>query len=125
MDTVKKGSSIFVISKFGYGKRTKVDQFTPHARGGVGIRSAVVNNKTGHLIGVKTLSEADGQEVIIISTQGQTIRLGIKDISALGRATQGVRIMRLNDGDSVASLALVDKVEEGELEEETDKVATA
>ncbi len=118
MDTVQEGSSIFVISKFGYGKRTKVDQFTPHARGGVGIRSAVVNKKTGNLIGVKTLSAEDGQEVIIISAQGQTIRLGLKDISALGRATQGVRIMRLNDGDEVVSLALVDKSEEPEEDEE-------
>ncbi|HEY1835197.1 MAG TPA: DNA gyrase subunit A [Candidatus Saccharimonadales bacterium] len=112
MDIVEEGSSIFVISKSGYGKRTKVSQFTPHARGGVGIRSAVVNKKTGDLVGVKSLSEADGQEVIIISSQGQTIRLGLHDISALGRATQGVRIMRLNDGDEVVSLALVDKTEE-------------
>jgi DNA gyrase subunit A len=112
MDIVEQNSSIFVISKFGYGKRTKVSQFTPHARGGVGIRSAVVNTKTGELIGVKTLSDNDGQEVIIISSQGQTIRLGINDISALGRATQGVRIMRLNDNDQVVSLALVDKVDD-------------
>jgi DNA gyrase subunit A len=108
MDTVQPDSYIFVISEFGYGKRTKVEQFTPHKRGGVGIRSAVVNKKTGPLVGVKTL-KGDEQEVIIISTMGQTIRLGLKDISSLGRATQGVRIMRLNDGDSVASLALVDK----------------
>jgi DNA gyrase subunit A len=112
MDKVKEGSFIFVISKFGYGKRTKVDQFTAHARGGVGIRSAVVNSKTGDLVGVKTLTEDDSQEVIIISTQGQTIRLGLKNIPALGRATQGVRIMRMNDGDSVASLALVEKTKE-------------
>lgn len=112
MDTVQAGSSIFVISKSGYGKRTKVAQFTPHARGGVGIRSAVVNTKTGALVGVKTLVDADTQEVIIISRQGQTIRLGIKDIPELGRATQGVRIMRLKDDDAVVSLALVDKTEE-------------
>jgi DNA gyrase subunit A len=118
MDTVQEGSSIFVISKYGYGKRTKIDQFTPHARGGVGIRSAVVNKKTGNLIGVKTLSEDDGQEVIIISQQGQTIRLGLKNIPKLGRATQGVRIMRLNDKDEVVSLALVDKSEEPEEDEE-------
>jgi DNA gyrase subunit A len=111
MDIVEADSSIFVISKYGYGKRTKVAQFTPHARGGVGIRSAIVNSKTGELVGVKTLSEEAEQEVIIISQNGQTIRLGIKDIPALGRATQGVRIMRLNDGDEVVSLALVDKVE--------------
>ncbi len=108
MDIVEEGSDIFVISKYGYGKRTKVAQFTPHARGGVGIRSAVVNDKTGELIGVKTLVNNE-QEVIIISQQGQTIRLGLDNIPALGRATQGVRIMRLNDGDEVTSLALVDK----------------
>ena len=118
MDVVEDGSSIFVISKHGYGKQTKVAQFTPHARGGVGIRSAVVNTKTGELVGVKTLGGDDGQEVIIISKSGQTIRLGLKDIPALGRATQGVRIMRLNDGDEVVSLALVDKSDEPEDEDE-------
>jgi DNA gyrase subunit A len=117
MDIVEENSSIFVISKYGYGKRTKVSQFTPHARGGVGIRSAVVNTKTGELVGVKTLSEGNEQEVIIISQNGQTIRLGIKGIPALGRATQGVRIMRLNDGDEVVSLALVDKVDTDDGEE--------
>jgi DNA gyrase subunit A len=115
MDVVAEGSSIFVISRHGYGKRTKVAQFTPHARGGVGIRSAVVNTKTGELVAVKTLT-GDNQEVIIISSHGQTIRLGMKDIPALGRATQGVRIMRLNDGDAVVSLALVDKVSAGDEE---------
>jgi len=118
MDIVEEGSSIFVISKYGYGKKTKVAQFTPHARGGVGIRSAVVNDKTGELIGVKTLGDTDDQEVIIISQNGQTIRLAIKDIPALGRATQGVRIMRLNGEDEVVSLALVDKVEGEDGEEE-------
>ena len=113
MGIVEEGSDIFVISKYGYGKRTSIDQFTAHARGGVGIRSAVVNDKTGELVGVKRLM-GEEQEIIIISQQGQTIRLGLKDISSLGRATQGVRIMRLNDGDEIVSLALVDKVEEAE-----------
>lgn len=108
MDIVEKDSNIFVISEHGYGKRTNISQFTAHARGGVGIRSAVVNTKTGTLVGVKTLKD-ETQEVIIISKNGQTIRLGLKDIPALGRATQGVRIMRLNDGDKVVSLALVEK----------------
>lgn len=112
MDIVEAGSSIFVISKSGYGKKTKVSQFTAHARGGVGIRSAVVNTKTGELIGVKTLGDNDDQEVILISKNGQTIRLAIKDIPALGRATQGVRIMRLNGSDEVVSLALVEKTED-------------
>jgi DNA gyrase subunit A len=70
---------------------------------------------------VKALTDA-AQEVIIISTQGQTIRLGLKDIPELGRATQGVRIMRMNDGDTVASLALVDtslEIDEEELLEKS------
>lgn len=108
MDVVEENSNIFVISEFGYGKRTKIAQFTAHKRGGVGIRSAIVNKKTGDLVGVKSLVD-DLQEVILISKNGQTIRLGLKDIPSLGRATQGVRIMRLNDGDEVVSLALVDK----------------
>lgn len=117
MDIVEKDTSLFVISEYGYGKRTKVSQFTPHARGGVGIRSAVVNSKTGPLVSVKALNSLD-QEIIIISAQGQTIRLGLKDIPSLGRATQGVRIMRLNDGDKVVSLALVDKKTEVDQEPE-------
>lgn len=127
MDTVKEGSSIFVISQSGYGKQTKVAQFTPHTRGGVGIRSAVVNGKTGDLVTVKTLNDESEQEVIIISEQGQTIRLGIKDIPKLGRATQGVRIMRLKDGDKVVSIALVDgnseSDEEAEVTSETEPKA--
>lgn len=124
MDIVEKDTSIFVISELGYGKRTKIAQFTAHARGGVGIRSAVVNTKTGQLVGVKALGGDDTQEVILISKNGQTIRLGLKDTPELGRATQGVRIMRLNDGDRVVSLALVDKAEEIEEDDEADVDAT-
>lgn len=122
MDVVQEDSSIFVISEFGYGKRTKIAQFTPHARGGVGIRSAVINTKTGKLMGVATLT-ADRSEVIIISKDGQTIRLGLADIPELGRATQGVRIMRLNEGDRVVSMALVDTTVDGE--EESEEVPAA
>jgi DNA gyrase subunit A len=125
MDIVEEDTSIFVISEYGYGKRTKVAQFTAHKRGGVGIRSAVVNKKTGRLIGVKALSGDDTQEVILISTSGQTIRLGLKDIPSLGRATQGVRIMRLNGEDKVVSLALVDKAEPGEEELDDDTPTSA
>lgn len=108
MDIVQSDSNIFVISEQGYGKRTKISHFSPHKRGGVGIRSAVVNKKTGNLISVKSLTD-ETPEIIIISNGGQTIRLGLKDIPSLGRTTQGVRIMRLADNDSVASVALVSK----------------
>jgi DNA gyrase subunit A len=124
MDIVEEESNIFVISEKGYGKRTKISQFSPHKRGGVGIRSAVVNTKTGNLVSVKSLTD-ETPEVIIISTNGQTIRLGLKDIPALGRTTQGVRIMRLGDDDTVASTALVSKEQivgsEDKVEEKSDE----
>lgn len=121
MNVVEADSYIFVISEKGYGKRTKIDQFTPHRRGGVGIKSAVVNAKTGKLIGVRSL-KVGSDEIIVISKQGQVIRLSLKDISALGRATQGVRIMRLSDNDTVASVGLVQQAaEEGEEAEKAGK----
>ncbi|HUC95770.1 MAG TPA: DNA gyrase subunit A [Candidatus Saccharimonadia bacterium] len=115
MDIVKEDSFVFVISEQGYGKRTRVSQFTAHARGGVGIRSAIVNSKTGKLVGVATLQDAE-HEVIIISNFGQTIRLGLKDIPSMSRATQGVRIMRLNNGDKVSSMSLAETTPDDEPE---------
>jgi DNA gyrase subunit A len=107
MVIVEDDANIFVISENGYGKRTKVKQFTAHKRGGVGIRSAVVNAKTGRLMGVASLRAGDDQEVIIISEQGQTIRLGMNDIPEISRATQGVRVMRLKETDKARSMGLV------------------
>jgi len=111
-DLAQEGS-LLVLSRNGYGKLTKVSNFPTHKRGGVGIKAAIVNNKTGDLVDVRSL-DAQAHEVLIISTKGQAIRLGLKDIPLLGRTTQGVRVMRLNNGDTVASLGLVaeDRAEE-------------
>ncbi len=105
-DLVHNDRRLLVMSKKGYGKLTKVANFPTHKRGGVGIKAAIVNAKTGNLVTVRSL-DAKAEEVLIISTHGQTIRLGLKDIPLLGRTTQGVRVMRLNNEDSVASLGLV------------------
>jgi DNA gyrase subunit A len=118
MDVVEEGQNIFVISEKGYGKRTIIDQFAKHKRGGVGIKAAVVNQKTGKLIAVAGLN-GDSIEVIIISQKGQTIRLGMKDIPTISRATQGVRVMRLGDDDTVASIALVDNSSVPDVEADT------
>lgn len=107
MDIVDDDSrSLLVISQNGYGKATKVTNFPSHKRGGVGIKAAVVTAKTGPIITVRTL-EPDASEVLMISNNGQTIRVGLKDIPTLGRTTQGVRIMRLADGDGVSSIGLM------------------
>ena len=100
------GRSLLVISENGYGKATKVANFPAHKRGGVGIKAAVVTAKTGPIIAVRTL-EQDASEVLLISNKGQAIRVGLKDIPTLGRTTQGVRIMRMGEGDKVSSLGLM------------------
>lgn len=100
------GRSLLVISENGYGKATKVANFPAHKRGGVGIKAAVVTAKTGPIIAVRTL-EADASEVLLISNKGQAIRVALKDIPTLGRTTQGVRIMRMREGDKVSSLGLM------------------
>ena len=100
------GRSLLVISENGYGKATKVANFPAHKRGGVGIKAAVVTAKTGPIIAVRTL-EQDASEVLLISNKGQAIRVGLKDIPTLGRTTQGVRIMRMSEGDKVSSLGLM------------------
>lgn len=98
--------SLLVISQNGYGKITKVANFPSHKRGGVGIKAAVVTSKTGPIIDVRAI-DPDASEVLLISNNGQAIRVGLKDIPTLGRTTQGVRIMRLGDGDGVSSLGLM------------------
>lgn len=107
MDIVDDDSrKLLVISENGYGKATKVSNFPSHKRGGVGIKAAVVTVKTGPIVAVHTL-EPNASEVLLISNEGQAIRVGLKDIPTLGRTTQGVRIMRMHEGDKVASLGLM------------------
>jgi len=106
MDVVQPDTVLLVIMENGYGKRTKVNQFATHARGGVGIKAGVVTAKTGKTVDVRAL-ESDSDDLVVISTSGQVIRLAVKDISLIGRATQGVRIMRMKEGDKVASVALI------------------
>ena len=119
MDIVSDDSrKLLVISENGYGKATKVSNFPSHKRGGVGIKAAIVTAKTGPIIAVHTL-ELDASEVLLISTGGQAIRVGLKDIPTLGRTTQGVRIMRMRDGDKVASLGLMPDNDKNSEEEET------
>ena len=97
---------LLAVSANGYGKACLVSNFPPHKRGGVGIKVAAVTAKTGPIVAVHTLDPL-AKEVIMMSTKGQAIRIAMKEIPTLGRATQGVRIMRLNDGDTVASIGIV------------------
>lgn len=107
MDILSNGESkLIVISDFGYGKVTNAAQFPVHKRGGIGIKAAVVTAKTGPIVAVRAL-EIDTEEILLISSKGQTIRVGIKDIPTLSRTTQGVRIMKTAEGDVVTSFGFI------------------
>ena len=109
---------LIAVSANGYGKSTLVANFPTHKRGGVGIKVAAVTAKTGPIVAVHTL-DPEASEVIMMSSNGQAIRVAVKDIPTLGRATQGVRIMRMADGDTVASIGIV--LPEEKDEEETNE----
>ena len=100
--------NLLVISEKGYGKVTKSSLFPAHKRGGVGIKAALVTAKTGPIVAVRCLAD-DTEEILLISSKGQAIRIGLKDIPALGRTTQGVRIMRTAEDDKVSSFGFVPK----------------
>lgn len=118
MDIAQEDRNLMVMSESGYGKLTKVSNFATHKRGGVGIKAGVVNSKTGNIVTVTSL-DPNSPEVLMISNQGQTIRVSVNDIPTLGRTTQGVRVMRLKDGDSVSSIGWIPEQQQGlEIEEE-------
>ena len=108
-DIIKKDafdSDILTISEAGYGKRTKIKEYKTQKRGGSGIKTAKVTAKTGNLIAARIVGSdyiKDG-ELVAMSKKGQVIRLDLKEVPSLGRQTQGVRIMRLRDGDRIAAL---------------------
>jgi DNA gyrase subunit A len=107
MDIVANNEgNLLVISENGYGKVTKAVNFPSHKRGGVGIKAAIVTAKTGPIVAVRSL-DADTAEILLISSKGQAIRVGLKDVPVLGRTTQGVRIMRTGEGDKVSSFGFV------------------
>jgi len=111
MDVVfkgQKGNQLLVISENGYGKRSDLKSYKVQKRGGSGIKTASVTAKTGKLIGAKVVNLDDiEQDLIMTSEQGQIIRIELKTVSALGRATQGVRVMRPQSGDKVSAITVL------------------
>jgi DNA gyrase subunit A len=101
-----KDATLLVMSSHGYGKRSEVNEYKIQKRGGSGIMTANVTEKTGPLVGAMITTPEDS-ELIAISAKSQVIRTDLDSISVLGRATQGVRIMKLREGDSLASLTLL------------------
>ncbi|MDO8548049.1 MAG: DNA gyrase subunit A, partial [bacterium] len=108
-DVVPKGAKdleVLVVSRNGYGKTTSVTEYKTQKRGGGGIKTIKVTPKTGPLIAAKVISKEEGvgeDEIVVVSKKGQVIRTELKQIPSLSRGTQGVRVMKLRDGDAIAS----------------------
>ena len=106
---------VLVLSEHGYGKRTDLDEYRITNRGGKGVKTINITEKTGDLVSIQAVE--DDNDLMIINKSGITIRTKVDQIRVAGRATQGVRIINLRDGDSIASVMAVPKSEEEEPQE--------
>jgi len=105
ISSTAKDASLLVIMSKGYGKRTKLSEYKVQGRGGSGIKTSNVTPKTGEVIGARIVSGSlEDEELVVVSKKGQVIRTSVKEIPSLSRATQGVRIMKMREGDSIASM---------------------
>ena len=102
--------SILVVSEHGYGKRTDFDEYRKTSRGGKGVKTLNITDKTGDLVAIKNVT--DENDLMIINRSGLTIRMAVSGIKLAGRATQGVRLINIKDGDSIAAVSVVNKSDE-------------
>ena len=102
--------SILVVSEHGYGKRTDFDEYRKTNRGGKGVKTLNITDKTGALVAIKNVT--DENDLMIINRSGLTIRMAVSGIKVAGRATQGVRLINIKEGDSIAAVSAVNKTEE-------------
>ena len=107
MEVVSPGDIILTATEFGFGKRSRVDEYRLTNRGGKGVINIKVTEKNGPVIGIRRVTEDD--EFMLITTGGQLIRSRVQNVSIIGRATQGVRLIGVNEGDSVAALARIEE----------------
>jgi DNA gyrase subunit A len=104
----KKALELLVLSENGLGKKTLVQEYKVQGRGGSGIKTMNITDKTGKIIGAEVINNTEEKDLMIISAKGQVVRTPLDSVSTLGRATQGVRIMRFKqEGDKVVSMALL------------------
>jgi DNA gyrase subunit A len=120
MEILTLGFNILTVSEGGYGKRTEMDEYRLQSRGGKGIITMKTTDKTGRVVGGQQVTEDD--QLMLISNKGKIIRMRIKDIRIIGRNTQGVRLIELEEGERVVSLARLAEKEEDEDEDEGEEL---
>ena len=116
-------TEVLVVSENGYGKRSKVNDYRTTNRGGKGVKTINITDKTGNLIAIKNVK--DGDDLMIINKSGITIRMSVDDMRVMGRATQGVRLINLKNDDIIAAVAKVeisDEEKEDSLEQNQDNL---
>jgi DNA gyrase subunit A len=106
----REDANLLVVSEKGYGKRSDIDDYRITKRGGKGVKTINITDKTGKLVAIKEVIDTD--DLMIINRSGITIRLEVKDLRVMGRATQGVRLIRLNENDSISSVEKIEKMED-------------
>ncbi len=111
MEVVSQGGTLLTVAQNGYGKRTELDEYRLQSRGGVGIINIQTSDRNGKVVGIAYVNEDD--ELMIISQQGMILRMRAGDVRAIGRATQGVRLIEMEEGDAVVGIAKLAEKEEG------------
>ncbi len=109
-----KQANVLVVSEKGYGKRSDIEEYRITNRGGKGVKTINITDKTGNLVGIKSVTDAN--DLMIITKNGIAIRMNVSDLRVMGRATQGVRLINIQDNDSIAAVTKVDHEEEVEIE---------
>jgi DNA gyrase subunit A len=110
MEVVNPGATMLTVCEHGYGKRTALDEYRVQGRGGKGLINIKVTERNGRVVGIKQVTEAD--ELMIMTTAGNLIRLPVRELAVISRNTQGVRLIALNDDDAVASVATIEEERE-------------
>src|SRR5258708_33051244 len=111
MEVVKPGGTVLTVTERGFGKRTEIDEYRVQSRGGVGVINITTSERNGLVVGVSYVQTGD--ELLVITQQGMILRLLTDDVRSIGRATQGVTIIDLEENDKVVSIArLVEKEDE-------------
>jgi DNA gyrase subunit A len=105
-------ANVLVVSEKGYGKRSDIDEYRITNRGGKGVKTINITEKTGNLVAIKTVTDAN--DLMIITKEGITIRMAVSALRVMGRATQGVRLINIDDSDEIAAVTKVDHEEEVE-----------
>jgi DNA gyrase subunit A len=99
-------ANVLVVSEKGYGKRSDIEEYRITNRGGKGVKTINITDKTGNLVGIKSVTDAN--DLMIITKNGIAIRMNVSDLRVMGRATQGVRLINIQDSDSIAAVTKVD-----------------